>query len=163
MDSGIRSTASRLRWVVIATMGAIILLFLLAQLGVDYPGFRVETREAGTAGARLRAVGTLILLVLAMLRLVQMLGLIAAGELFGADVVRRFRGFAFWLLMMASFDFLAPILAALLAPSPGGERRIAIILDVRALLIVGLTMLLFLVARLLERARELEAEVGEFV
>jgi hypothetical protein len=162
MDSKIRSSASRLRWLVIGTSGLLILLFLAAQSGLSLPGLRIEARDAIGAGL-LRSVGTLILLVIAMLRLVQMLGRIAAGDLFTPIVIRRFRGFAFWLLIMALFDFLMPMLTGLMVPAAGGTRRIAIILDLRQLLILGLTMLLFLVARLLERARELETEVGEFV
>ena len=60
-----------------------------------------------------------------------------------------------------------------MAPTPGrslrgggraeGVHRIPIILDLRQMLILAITMLLFLLARLLERARELESEVGEFV
>jgi hypothetical protein len=163
MDSGIRSAALRLRWIVTATLAVVALLFVLAQLGVSIGAVRVEAHDSGIAGWQLRAVVTLILLAIAMLRLMQMLGRIAAGELFTPEVVGRFRAFAFWLLMMALFDFLAPILSGIVTPSHDGTRRIAIMLDLRELVIVGLTMLLFLVARLLERARELEAEVQEFV
>ena len=162
MDSKIRSSASRLRWLVIAASGLVILLFAAAQSGISLPGLRVESHDA-VGGSLFRSVGTLILLAIAMFRLVEMLGRIAAGDLFTPIVIRRFRGFAFWLLMMALFDFLMPTLRDVVTPATGGTRRIAIILDLRELLIVGLTMLLFLVARLLERARELEAEVGEFV
>ena len=45
----------------------------------------------------------------------------------------------------------------------GGIHRIEIVFDLRQLLLLGITMVLFLIARLLERARELETEVREFV
>jgi hypothetical protein len=36
-------------------------------------------------------------------------------------------------------------------------------LDLRQLMLLGITLFLFLLARLMERARELEAEMQEFV
>jgi hypothetical protein len=165
MDSSIQIAAARLRWLVIAALAVLLLLFAVAQLGLPLAGIHVEYRTHGMApaGNRLLGAGTMILLTVAMVRLVQMLGRMASGELFTIEIVRRFRGFAFWLLAMALFGFLAPTVAGLIFSQPGAAHRIALIFDVRELLIVAITMLLFLLARLLERARELESEVQEFV
>jgi hypothetical protein len=165
MDSSIQSAAARLRWLVISALAVVLLLFVIAQLGLPLAGLHVEYRTHGIlpVANRLLGFGTMILLAVALARLIQMLGRIASGELFTIEVVRRFRGFAFWLLAMALFGFVAPTVAALILAQPGAPHRIALVLDVRELLIVAITMLLFLLARLLERARELESEVQEFV
>ena len=164
MKTSIRAAASRLRLAVIIVSGLVLLVFAAIQLGAPGAAVHVEYRAYGLGPAgKLVAWGTLALLATAVFRLVQMLGRIAAGELFSVAVVRSFRGFAFWLLAMALFGFIAPILAGALLPSPQGFHRIAILLDLRQLLILAVTMLLFLLARLLERARELESEVEEFV
>jgi hypothetical protein len=89
--------------------------------------------------------------------------LIQLGELFSVEVVRRFRGFAFWLLLMALFGFFAPIVFALAQGAPSELHPVAFLLDLREALTLGITLLLFLLARLLERAREIEAEMREIV
>jgi hypothetical protein len=165
MNSSIASSASRLRAVIVVVASLVLLMVAAAQLGMPASHVYVDYRAhgAGAAAARAIAGGTLLLLAVALVRLVQMLGRIAAGETFSASVVRRFRGFAFWLLIMAIFGFLAPLLTASIAPAAGGVHRIEIVLDLRQLLLLAITMLLFLVARLLERARDLESEIREFV
>lgn len=165
MDRSIRLAASRLRWGVIVVLGLIILAFGIGQLGIPIPGLHVEYRAHGLGGGFAALIGgaTLFLLALAGLRLVQMLGRIAAGELFTPAVIARFRAFAFWLLMMALFGFLAPLIGGLVRSPAGGPHEIALLFDTRELLILGITFLLFLIARLLERAREIEAEMREFV
>ena len=62
---------------------------------------------------------------------------------------------------MASFALVAPTAAELLRPHGGG--RIEILIDFRQVLTLGVTLVLFLVARLLERARRLDEEMREFV
>ena len=65
---------------------------------------------------------------------------------------------------MALFELVAPIVRGI-AGAPGVRRRtgFAFALDLRDLLTVGITLLLFLLARLLERARGLDEEMREFV
>jgi hypothetical protein len=64
--------------------------------------------------------------------------------------------------MMALFGFAARLVAGL-AGGPPGIHLVAVRLDSRELLILGITLVLFLIARLLERASEIEAEMREFV
>lgn len=166
MDKGINRTAARLRWGLIVAMGAMALLYLAARLELGFGPARVEFRDDGLApaAARIVADGTMLLLLVALARLSQMLRLVEQGELFSAPVIRHFRGFAFWLLLMALYGFLAPIVLTLAAgPDAGSPHRMAFVLDLRELLTLGITLLLFLLARLLERAREIEAEMREIV
>ena len=68
-----------------------------------------------------------------------------------------------WLLVMALFELIAPIVAGLAGATPSYQHKFRIGIDLRDLLTVGITLLLFLLARLLERARRLDEEVREFV
>ena len=91
-----------------------------------------------------------------------MLGAIAEGDLFSARVVGAFRAFAFWLLLIALVWIVAPIVGALLA-GPGEARHIELTFQLRDVLTVGVALILFLVARLLERARTIDEEMREIV
>jgi hypothetical protein len=88
-----------------------------------------------------------------------MLSLIASGEYYSVRVVRHFRGFAFWLLILAVMAFVA----SMVRPSQGTGVNIEIGINFTDLMAVGLTLLLFLIARLLERAGEIEQENREIV
>jgi hypothetical protein len=55
------------------------------------------------------------------------------------------------------------MLMALAGTTTRGHHRIFIVLDIRDLLLIGITALLFLVARMLERARAIEHEMSEIV
>jgi hypothetical protein len=94
-----------------------------------------------------------------MFELTRMLSLIASGEYYSVRVVRHFRNFSLWLLILA----LAGFLAHMVQPSREGGVHIAIGIDFTNLLMVGVTLLLFLLARLLERAGEIEQENQEIV
>jgi hypothetical protein len=160
----IARSASRLRWAVFAAMAVMVLLYAAARFGVQLGNTHVEY-QAHASVMWTRAIGdiSLILLVVALLRLTQMLGRIAAGELFTPGVIGSFRSFAFWLLLMALFGLLAPLAYELLSLTGGGEHQIELRIDYQEVLTVGLTLVLFLLARLLERARRLDEEMREFV
>ncbi|MFL6830499.1 MAG: DUF2975 domain-containing protein [Sphingomicrobium sp.] len=145
-------------------MAVMVLLYAAARFGIRVGPAHVEYREDAPALMFTRLIGdvTLLLLLVALFQLTRMLGRIAAGELFSAVVVSRFRSFAFWLLLMALFSLLAPPAAQLLQQSPGGHR-LQLIIDFREVLTVGVTLVLFLLARLLERARAIDEEIREFV
>ena len=164
-NEAIARSAGRLRWLVFAAMAVMILLYAAARFSVQLSGAHVEYQSEGLAPAWARAIGdvSLVLLVLALFRLTQMLGRIAAGELFSAGVIARFRSFAFWLLVMALFGFLAPPVAQLVSDALDGQGRAQLRIDFREVLTVGVTLVLFLLARLLERARRLDEEMREFV
>jgi hypothetical protein len=160
----ISRSAARLRWAVFAAMAAILLLYAAARFGFPLGGAHVESRPHGGSPPVARAIGdiTTLLLLVALFRLTQMLGRIADGEMFSAGVIGRFRSFAFWLLVMALFALIAPIAAEILELSHGGHT-LEVRIDFRQVLTVGVTLVLFLLARLLERARRLDEEMREFV
>lgn len=162
-DDAIRRSAARLRWLVFAAMIAMIALYVAARFSLQLGRAHVEYRLHGPdqSTARLLADASALLLLFALFRLTQMLGLIAAGELFSARVIARFRSFAFWLLIVALLGVFGPTVAALFRHVSGAG--LAVTIDFREILSVGVTLLLFLLARLLERAREFEAEMREIV
>ena len=170
-NKSIPQSAARLRLGVIFAMSLIAALYLAARFGLSVAAVHVEFRRAGLSleTARLLGDGTVILLLVALAQLARMLGLIAAGELFTARVIGAFRRFALWLMLMALFGFVAPMVAAIALASSAaaaggtGPHRLELMFDLRDLLTLGITLVLFLLARLLERASELEAEVREFV
>ena len=156
-------SARWLLWIVAAATAIMVSLYLAARFGLHFGGARVEygPHEAPGWASQLFGDIGLVLLVIALGRLAQMLGAIARGELFSANVIRRFRGFAFWLLLMAIVDLASPLLTELIARRAGDPVRLVI--DFRQVLTVGVTLLLFLLARLLERARQIDEENREII
>lgn len=163
-SEAISFSARRLRWAVFAAMGVMLLLYAAARFDIQLGRAHVEYHAEGPDIAATRFIGdiSVVLLLVALYRLTQMLGRIAAGELFSAAVIARFRSFALWLLMMALFGLAAPPIAQLLQRS-AGAHRLALVIDFREVLTVGVTLVLFLLARLLERARAIDEEIREFV
>lgn len=155
-------SASRLRWAVIAALALMGSLYLAARLGLRIAGARVEYGPHALPGETgvIADLG-MAMLFIAFIRLTQMLGAIARGQLFSPTVIRLFRGFAFWLLLMAATGLIGPILTEALTRKSGDPVRL--IIDFRQILTAGVTLLLFLIARLLERARAIDEEVQEFV
>jgi len=163
-DDALRRSARHLRVALFAVMAAMAALYLAARLGLSLGSAHVEYRIHGGDFPYARLIGdvTTLFVLVALFRLTQMLGRIAAGETFSSGVVARFRSFSFWLLMVALLGVLAPLaLQAFQATTP--VHRVEVAIDFREVLIVGATLVLFLVARLLERARALDEEVREFV
>lgn len=164
-NGSIRRDAARLRLGLLVVMAGATLLYLVARLDLELGSADVEyrSRSGGMAVPSWVADGSLLLLLIASFQLTRLLALIAGGESFSAAVVGRFRSFAFWLLVMALFGFAAPLVTELLRGRPDGAHRFALVIDLGDLLLLGITLLLFLLARLLEKAREIEAEMREFV
>ena len=163
-DDGIRRSAKRLRVVVFGAMAIMVLLYASARLGLGLGRAHVEYRIHGPNLPSTRLIGdiSVLLVLIALFQLTQMLGRIAAGEMFSAAVIGRFRSFAFWLLLVALFGVLAPLAAHAMRPS-AKMHRLELAIDFRDVLTIGATLVLFLIARLLERARRLEEEMREFV
>ena len=153
-------SAARLRVAVFVTMGVLLLLYIAARFGLQFGHMRVEYQEhgPGTLATRLVNDVCVALLVVALFRLTQVLKRISDGDLFGIEVIRRFRSFAWWLLLMSLLELVGPSLAQSSVP---GQVRFAI--DSRDLLFLGITIFLFLLARLLERARTIDEEMREIV
>jgi len=145
-------------------MAIAVLLYGAARLGVQLGELRIEYHDQGADSAPpgLIADANMLLLLVALFRLTQMLGQVASGELFSAGVIARFRSFAFWLMLAALVRLFGPAAWALIGVAQGGHR-LEIRIDFRDVLTVGVTLVLFLLARLLERARRLDEEMREFV
>jgi hypothetical protein len=163
-DDALRRSAQRLRIALFVAMALMAALYLSARFGLGLGPAHVEYRIHGpdVRYARVIADVTTVLLLLALFRLTQMLGRIAAGETFSAGVIGRFRSFAFWLLTVALFTVLGPIAVQALQPA-ARVHRLELAIDFRAILVVGTTLALFLIARLLERAGALDAEMREII
>ena len=164
-NDAISRSASRLRWAVTATMVAMALLYLAGRFGLQMGQARVEYQRHGTNAEATGLVGDLllILLLVALYQLTAMLMRIAEGETFSVGVVGKFRAFAMWLLLSSLVGLFAPMLLQLSGVGTRDSHQLRVVIDFREILTVGVTLVLFLLARLLERARGLDEEVREFV
>ena len=163
-NSDIGTTATRLRWAVWIFWAGILLAYAIGRFGLTLGAVRVQAHSAAGGAPSFMAIAdiSILLLSVALYQLTKMLGAIAEGDLFSARVVQAFRSFAFWLLLVALVWIVAPIVAVLLA-GPGDARQLEFRLQLRDVLTVGIALILFLVARLLERARTVDEELREIV
>jgi hypothetical protein len=164
-DLTIRRSAARLRIGVITAFALVLGLILCGRLGLSIGRAHVllQSRFPGSSSVFQTDDGILLLLGVAIYWLTEALRSVAAGGLFSRVVVRRFRLFALWMLLAALFSALAPTIIAAFADSPPGRHRVMLVADVRDLLLISLTLLLFLIARMFERARAIEDEMSEIV
>ena len=163
--SDICKTARRLRWAVWIFWGCIILAYIAGRLGLSLRGaveVQAHSTVAESGTPMIVADITILLLSVALYQLSRMLGAIGEGDLFSARVVGAFRSFAFWLLIVALAWVVAPIVAVFLT-GPDEAHRLEFKLQLRDVLTIGIALILFLVARLLERARTIDEEMREIV
>jgi hypothetical protein len=160
----IARSARRLRLAVLVAIGLIVAIYVLARVGLELGPLRVESHEVvdGWVGRALVDV-TLGLFVVALIRLAQMLGAVADGPLFGPRVTKAFRGFAFWLFLAMLVEVVAGPLSAIAKTVSAGGGRTAMAFELRDLLMLAGALFLFLLARMLEQARAIEAELEEIV
>ena len=163
MEDRIVRSARHLRIGVIAVSAVLLAFYVYGRLGLHFfgPPVHVQSRLADQFGLPLAGDGVILCLAIAIYWLTEALRTMQSTELFSVCVIRRFRLFALWLLLMALFGFFAPFLSVSLGPTQ--SHRIRILVDIRDLLLIGITLVLFLLARLLERARAIESEMREFV
>jgi len=163
MRGSIEQAAWRLRLAVLSSWALLVLGYVAGRLGVAAGSLRFETHaDAQGAGTPIALDDIcMVLLTVALVRLVQMLSEIAESHYFSVAAVRSFRGFAFWLFLLALLRVAAPIVLELLRARDAHEYEFQ--LSVSNVLTVAITLLLFLVARLLERARQLEQDMREIV
>jgi len=162
--SSIAKTANRLRWAVWAVCGCILVVYAASRLGLNLGFVRVASRgDLGDHAAPMWMADVVVLLLtIALYQLNRMLGAVAAGDLFSSRVIGGFRAFALWLLVLAIFSIAAPIAASLLS-GPNAAQHYELKFQLNDLLTIGITLILFLVARLLERARSIDEEMREIV
>jgi hypothetical protein len=163
-NSAIARSARRLRLAVVVAIGFIVAIYLMGRFGPQAGPIRVEAHSESSGWlARTMIDVTLALFVVALLRLAQMLGAVADGPLFGPRVTRAFRGFAFWLFLAMLVDVVAPPAIAIAQSFSTGTGRAALVFELRDLLMLAGALFLFLLARMLEQARAIEAELEEIV
>lgn len=162
--ASIAKTASRLLWAIWIVWGCILVVYAVGRFGLDLGALRVQASSAAGVAPHVMAVAdvTIVLITVALWQLSRMLRAIAAGDLFSARVVGAFRAFALWLLIVALVWIAVPIVMSL-AGGSGTEHRYEFKLQLRDLMTIGITLILFLVARLLERARAIDEEMREIV
>ena len=162
--SDIGRTATRLRWAVWIFWAGILLAYAVGRFGLTLGVVEVRAHSAAGDAPSFMVIAdaSILLLSVALYQLTKMLGAIAEGDLFSARVVKAFRSFAFWLLLVALVWIVAPIAAVLLS-GPDDASRMEFRLQMRDVLTVGIALILFLVARLLERARTVDEELREIV
>ena len=163
--SDIGKTARRLRWAVWIFWASIILAYVAGRLGLSLRGaveVQAHSSAAESGTPMIVADITILLLSVALYQLSRMLGAIGEGDLFSSRVVGAFRSFAFWLLVVALAWVVAPIVAVFLT-GPDAAHRLEFKLQLRDVLTIGIALILFLVARLLERARTIDEEMREIV
>lgn len=163
MPDRIQAAAGRLRWAVLVVWVCVVLAYIAGRSGFAAGPLHFETRAASAYRPALVGDASVVLMTVALWRVGQMLAAVAAGDYFSSTVIQRLRSFAFWLLLLALLWLAAPIVSELLRDQSGPVRRLAFAFSIRDLLTAGITLILFLVARLLERARQLDEEVREFV
>ena len=163
-DFTIARSAKRLRFVVLGGIALILVVYAIGTLGPQVGAIRVETDPDVDGWQGQLVVGlSLLLFVVALARLSQMLSAIADGALFGPKVTIAFRGFAFWLFVATLVDVLAvPALQIADRISAGGGRAV-LTFELRDILLLVGTLFLFLLARMLEQARAIQAELEEIV
>ena len=163
--SDIGKTARRLRWALWIFWACIILAYVAGRLGLSLRGaveVQAHSSAAESGTPMIVADITILFLSVALYQLSRMLGAIGEGDLFSARVVGAFRSFAFWLLVMAVVWVVVPIGAVFLT-GPNDAHRLEFRLQLRDVLTIGIALILFLVARLLERARTIDEEMREII
>ena len=164
-QSRIRRLAGRLRllvWLMIVGTAAV---YLAARIGTEIGQTRLVTLGASdpAVASPLWVQDMCIALVLvALWQLADMLRLVGRGDHFAPAAIRRFRGFALFLFIASAVMFLAPLVIALASNHPGPEQ-LRLPVKLRELLTMLVTGALFLVARLLEEARQIDSDLKEIV
>ena len=163
-NPAIARSARRLRLVVWIAILLVVAIYLLGRLGPQLGPVRVET-HADISGWEGRALVdlTLLLFLVALVRLAQMLGAVADGPLFGPRVTRAFRGFAFWLFLATLVDVVGGPAFAIARRLADGGGTALLSFELRDLLMLAGALFLFLLARMLEQARAIESELEEIV
>jgi hypothetical protein len=162
-----KRSAARLQLVVVGLLAIAAAAFAIDRLGIDF-GPWLQIRRHG-AGAQVAAAPewaldlSILLFLIALAQLARMLGRLKRGEVFTAGVTTAFRSFAAWLLASAVVAVAAPLIAAVTTTAPGGSGRIPMLIDIRQLSYVIAALVLFLIARMLDEAARIEAELREIV
>jgi hypothetical protein len=172
MTDALAKTRRAARWLRWLAIGLIVLVeagFLLATAMVAGAGGTAGGAVSTGAAELAPWAGATSLLVfgllvgIALVHLVRMLGRIERGALFAT--ARELRGFSLWLFLAVLFSILAPPLLQLADAWFGGSgaHRATLTADSDDALMLLITGLLALIARLLEAAQEVADEAAQIV
>lgn len=154
-----------LSWVGIALVLAAVALGLWALVQGPMQGgavtFSIDTGGLDAPAAAIVLVVAGVLLVLALLQIVAMLRGVEAGAPF--RTAARLRGFAFYLFLALLAADVLPTIIQLVEQMSGRQEHVDFNIGGEELLILFVTGLLFLVARLLEAAQRLSDEHEQIV
>jgi hypothetical protein len=168
LDPHMQRAARRMRRITLA--GTVLLIAVtafaaawpLAGGGESAGMVQIESVGLPPVPAALVQIATGALLVLALVRLAQMLGKVEAGRPF--ETAAGLRGFAFYLFLSMLASLLLPPLVqlALAAAGPGGGRA-TFEIGSEDVLMLFVTGLLFMVARLLDEAQRVADDASQIV
>lgn len=162
----IKRSAARLQLVVILLLVIAAAAFAIDRLGIEL-GSWLQIRRHGTAPQAIAPGWSLdlsmLLFLIALAQLARLLGRLRRGEVFTVGVTAAFRSFASWMLASAVVAVAAPLLAAATTGAASGSLRIPLLIDIRQLSYVIAALVLFLIARMLDEAARIEAELREIV
>ena len=161
----IRRLAGRLRLLVWAVIVGTAAVYLAARIGTQVGDTRlvtIGTSDPAVASPLWVQDVSIALVLLALWQLADMLRLVGRGDHFSPAAIRRFRGFALFLFIASAVMFLAPLVMAIASDHPGPEQ-LRLPVKLRELLTMLVTGALFLVARLLEEARQIDSDLKEIV
>lgn len=152
-----------LRGVALAGAAALPVLALLAFVAPN-PIVRVDS--SGTlpfSWAALVGLVQAVLLAAALLALARMLAEIAAGRIFAPSVTRPFRAFARLVLISVIAGLVLPPAIEGVLIFAAGWRHLTIGIDSTEFVLLLVSFVLFLVARLFDEAARLEEDVRSIV
>jgi hypothetical protein len=158
----LRRAARRLRLVALFVTALVELAILFAAWvtfsgnAANFPAFDIHTGDLAPVPGAIALLLFGLLIGLACLRAAALLRAVEAGQVFPA---RPLRGFAFWLFVTVLFAVLGPPLLQLAS----GTHRLILSIDGSEALMLLLTGLLFVVARLLAEAERLADEHSQIV
>lgn len=168
-DPSIARAAQRLRWIalggialLVATTALSVAMLLGGSTGAEGGAIQIDTAGLAPKVAAFVQLAEGGLLALAMWRLADMLGRVAAGEPFrtGAGL----RGFAFYLFLAAIASILLPPIIQIASALLGaGARQATFSVGGDDLLMLFVTGTLFLVARLLDEAQRVADDASQIV
>lgn len=166
--SGVSSFARMLRWVALGAGAFYVASTVAALLAWSGWGSRVVSATLDTAGlppawAAGMALLLAVLAAAAMWQLAQMLARIGNGQVFSAEVIRRFRSFCLFFLLMLLARSLLPAVVTLLLGIQADTGPIRLAFDGGDIITLVIAGLLYLVARLFEQAARWEDDSRSIV
>ena len=164
-EVSIARTARWTRWLVMAILAVTIAMQLAAVLLPDQPHIQFHRMRSTEPFGRWLSAAHSLLIVFALVQLVLLLKELEGRAFFSPGVTRRLKNFALLsLLAILTGAVLSPMLSIFLSScTPGGPcfRRIPI--DMRALWSLVISLVFFLVARLLDEARRIDEDNRQII